>query len=276
MTTHKGSRFALTLVLLGAVLSALCSRSLGQTPDKVDYVAVGANVTHGTADQTGTFPAFFAEGQKEYSKFRLKARFDLSPRPVIGLFQSQELRQRSTEIRLHQQVEFSPFTFGSIRPFVGAGVEYFHQFYPDEPGGTESHFHDGLNPTGAIGVQYSRGNTRHTLTATRIFQELKARKYKFYSLYPEYEEDGELEFYRRDEQHKGTLNPSYIDGWRLDYSGLTRRKLGPFKGIIYGGRVEQLKYRECPIKGGGRLGEAYCDSYYETDVNISARFGFWF
>jgi hypothetical protein len=231
-----------------------------------------------------TIPTYAVEAQKEFgnalsksqTRIRAVAQLNINPR-YPSIFQGDGTKFDGYEVRINPEVEYSPIKLWKIRPFVGAGVDYFHQSFPDEQYGKDAHFHSGLNPTASIGVTF--GNTTvHRIAVTRVFEEPKFKTYNFYSFYSEdyYDpEDGD-QYKLGDKAYfttKGIFNPSYPRGWRLNYNFVKSYDDSHFK-VIGGLGAEVIEFRKCLFTGRGVQNfEPYCAGYRERDVVIGARIG---
>jgi hypothetical protein len=238
------------------------------------YVGGTVGVENSTNYFGETAQTFGAEAQKEWltgnQQFRLRGRFQLNLNPRYpSLFQGDRIKQEGYEIRATPEFEYSPVKVLKLRPFVGVGVDYFHQTFPNEDGGKTSHFHTGLNPLGTAGVTFGT-KTVHRVAASYIFQEIKAKRYHFttreYDYYGNYVHETPVPG-----AYKGTFNPSYLDGWRADYSFVKQFDNSRFK-LIGGVGAEVVEFTKCVYTGRGGF-DAYCAAYYDRDVTIGARIG---
>jgi len=213
------------------------------------YIGAGVGVSKSTSDFDPKPVEFFIVGQKELGRFRLRGIAGIRTQPQLPtLFQEGMAghSQDGYEVFARPEVDFSLLYLGPVKVFVGAGADYFRQSFPKEPG---AHYHSGLNPLGAVGVTFKALGGLHRVAGTRIFQEFKVRDFDYVSAY---KSGGRL----TQLQHKGTLNPSYLEGWRARYEYM--RPVSRRFSLYFAGEGSYYKYKNFPTRTFG-------DSYYQRD-----------
>lgn len=214
------------------------------------YFGAGFGLGSSTADTKPKPIEFFVIGQQKFGRLHLRGLGGLRTKSVLpALFRLESSNLDGKEIFARVEGDILLFKVGSAQVFFGPGVDYFYQLRK------YGRYHSGLNPTASAGVKFPAFGGNHRIAATRIFQEFKARKFPYVTAkYP-----GAPLIHL---QHKGTLNPTHIQGWRASYEGVW-----PIKGdwSIYAGiDVNRRYYTQCPTS-------TFCDSYGQIDVDGAAR-----
>jgi hypothetical protein len=243
-TLMKNILLTFSLVLLAAIPCA------AQT-----YIGAGIGGGYSTSDFDPKPIEFFGVAQKQSGRFHFRGLGGLrTESPLNTIFQegATGFKQDGYEIFARPEVDF---TFGK-GVFVGVGGDYFYQVFPSEPGGKDNHYHSGLNPLVSAGLRFkARGN--HRIAFTRIFQEFKIREFPYITAYKPGAHVKSL-------QHKGTLNPAYLEGWRLSHEYL--KPISDHFSFYGAAEGTYYKLKEFPIKSFG-------DNYYEREAFIAFRIG---
>lgn len=193
-----------------------------------------------TGDGGITFPGLYVEGAYGFPanlQGRLLAEWNREATLQTIFTQDEGADRRATsEVRLRPELRFYFSKAGYFKPFVGGGVEYTRQFF--QPVG-EGHSYgrrpnENLNPlfTAGTGIGYN-----HEASFTRLFN--------------------------------GTLNSSYLNGYRVGYS--YTRPITERLALKIGGEADYVSFREC-----SGFDYKSCDGYYEKDTVLKARVGFIF
>jgi hypothetical protein len=224
------------------------------------YIGGGVGFSRSTSDFDPTPVEFFGVGQKDFGRFSLRGLGGVRSQPQLPtLFQEGAMgyKQDGYELFARTEADLTLLYIGSFKGFVGVGGDFFYQVFPREPGGREAHYHSGINPLVSAGARFSAFGGRHRFAFTRIFQEVKAREFPYRTAY---KPGGRL----INLQHRGTLNPSYLEGWRVSHEYL--KPISARFSFYFAGEGGYYKYKEFPIK-------SFADSYYERDAVVAFRFG---
>lgn len=156
-------------------------------------------------------------------------------------------RKAKDEFRIRPELRYS-FGEGNIKPFAGAGVDYFRQRFTGQGGGI-------LASCGGQAICYfgQLAGTRNPVAGLNPYITAGAR------IGPNHEASYAYLFTDRT-----SLNNSRLRGHRANYSYTTPKFLGPF-AVKITGEADYLYYRES--------NGVYTDSYYERDVVFKVRVG---
>lgn len=224
------------------------------------YIGAGVGVGRSTSDFDPTPIEFFGVAQKKAGPLHFRGLGGIRTQPQLPtLFQegAQGFQQDGYELFARPEIDLTFLHVGPLKGFAGIGGDFFYQVFPNEPGGKDAHYHSGLNPLLTLGARYTALGGKHRTGVTRVFQELKAREFPYVTAYKPGAPLIQL-------QHRGLLNPAYLDGWRLSHEYVK-----PIKGRLsfyFAGEGSYYKYKEFPVKFFG-------DNYYERDAVVAFRFG---
>jgi hypothetical protein len=252
------NRLIAPIIALTVTLTLTTNTKAQDAPQS--YIGAGVGVGKSTSDFDPKPIEFFVVGQKELGRFRLRAIAGIRTQPQLpALFQEgmAGYKQDGYEIFARPEVDFVLLPLVRFNVIVGAGADYFRQSFPKEPGGKRAHYHSGLNPLGTVGVTFKALGGSHRVAASRIFQEFKVREFDYVSAY---KSGGRLIHLR----HKGTLNPSYLEGWRARYEYV--RPVSKRFSLYFAGEGSYYKYKNFPTRTFG-------DSYYQRDGVLSFQVG---
>jgi hypothetical protein len=259
-------------IILAILVSLLTIHSYGQTgPDS--YIGGGLGVTNSTSFHGETTPNIFAIAQKRFGRLTIKGLAEFKSEPELpNLFQSDKgadpgdinAKMNGFEFRARPEIDVRLFQRGPLQPYIGLGFDFFAQRYKDEPGGSAAHYHEGLNPITSLGARI--GN--HSLEATRIWQELKVKSFQ-YDTCDGVDAKGQC-IPDPGWKDKGTLNPAYLDGWRLGYRYL--HPLNQRLSLLLGSEISSLEYKKALARKTATH-PGYVSYYLERDTIFTARVG---
>jgi hypothetical protein len=281
MTTTKILKGFLVLVVVAALLvvglTMFSIAIFGQTAERElsgSYVGAGFGFEHSTNYFGGTNAFFDIEGRKEFGKNAVTglAKVHLNP-PYTSMWQG-DGGKRPDGYQVDVEGSYQRNIYRGI--YLGAGLNYSHQSFPNEFGGKAAHFHSVLQPTASAGIRFG-SRFLHAIEYKQIFEEPKIKDFTFNTIYSKgyYDpEDGDI--YNVGDTVRlttaGLFSPSYQRGRRIVYE-LTRRHSGHWAPFF---RVsgEVMQFRKCQFTGRGIPDfQAYCADYRERDQNVTVSLG---
>lgn len=264
----------LTGRLVYAVLGALIAILLVVPAKSQSLIGGGVQIKHSTSFHSDDVdPGAFIYAQTTFKK-RFKASFigEFSSEPELpSLFQSDGVgtKMDGSEFRARPELQFTLGAIRAIKPFVRIGGDYYRQSYPNLRQGL-GHYRTGLNPLTSVGVDVGK----HSLYVTRIWQELKVKRFKYYTFnviehyQPGHEGHEGYEIYeyvpQLDLGNKGTFNPTYLQGWQLNYQYI--RPIKKNLSLYFGAEGKYLDYRKS-------VDRTYVSYYREKDTILVGRVG---
>lgn len=240
-------------------LSLLIVFVLAVTADAQTYIGAGIGVSRSTSDFTPTPVELFGVGQKQVGSFHFRGLGGIRTQPQLPtLFQEGAVGydQNGYEVFARPEADLTLLYLGPLHAFISAGGDFIYQVFPSEPGGKDNHYHSGINPLVSAGARFKYLGD-HRVAVTRIFQEFKVRDFPYITASKPMARIKPL-------QHRGTLNPSYLEGWRVSEEYI--KPIGGRFSAFFGAEGSYYKYKEFPLK-------AFGDNYYERDAVVAFRFG---
>jgi len=254
---QRGIEKFAAIVFSALVIIALLTLIAGAAKCQDTYIGSGAKIHH-TTNTDATNPGVYVEGALKLPK-NFQARFlgDFSTESELGTLLTRDNnteRKATWETRFRPSLRYhSPFTFGTFKPFVEAGVDIYRQGF--EGKGAECYGGDCGKSYAGYG-SYRSGYFAPRLPKAGLNPFLGAGiRYKNYEA-----------AYIRIFEDVGSWNISRLKGHRIGAS-YERPFYGPFS-LKVAGEFDAVSFRESY--------GPYYDLYRERDNVFRVRVGFTF